>query len=316
MTATVTLADVEAASRRIAGRIRHTPVLDTGLAQAPLGNDWRLALKLECLQITGSFKARGAASTLTALSEAEVKRGLVTASGGNHGLGVAYAGWSAGAPVRIYLPSNTPPVKAEKLATWGAEVVMHGSVWDEANEAAMAAAEAEGLTYVHPFADPRVIAGQGTAALELLQQVPESDVLVVAIGGGGLIAGMAVAAKALKPDIVVIGVEPVGAPTHFESRKAGRLVTLERIDTAANTLAPRRSAELNLDLIGRHVDDIVLVDDAAMRRAARWLWSEFGIAAELSGAAAVAALQDSAYVPPAGSNVAALVCGAGTDGLD
>ena len=313
---TVTLADIEAAERRIAGRVRRTPVLEADLAKAPLSADWRLALKLECLQITGSFKARGATSTLTTLSDDEVRRGLVTASGGNHGLGVAYAGWQAGAPVTIFLPSNTPPVKAEKLATWGAKVIMHGAVWDEANEEAVRIAAADGLTYVHPFADPRVIAGQGTTALELLRQVPNCDVLVVAIGGGGLIAGMAAAAKALKPEIAVIGVEPVGAPTHHESRKAGRVVTLERIDTAANTLAPRQSAEINFQLIGDHVDDIVLVDDEAMRRAARWLWTEFGIAAELSGAAAVAALQAGAYAPPAGAHVAALVCGAGSDGMD
>lgn len=313
---TVTLDDIEAAERRIADLVRRTPVLDAGIAKAPLNDTWGLALKLECLQITGSFKARGAASTLTALSEAEIKRGLVTASGGNHGLGVAFAGWSAGAPVKIFLPSNTPPVKAEKLATWGAEVVMYGAVWDEANEEGLRVAEAEGLTYVHPFADPRVIAGQGTAALELMRQVPDCDVMVVAIGGGGLIAGMAAAAKAIKPDITVIGVEPVGAPTHHASRKAGRVVTLDKIETAANTLAPRRSAEINFELISAHVDDIVLVEDEAMRRAARWLWAEFGVAAELSGAAAVAALQDRAYVPPAGSTVAALVCGAGSDGMD
>ena len=311
----VTLADIEAARARIGGRVRVTPVLSADLAKAPLSRDWGLSLKLECLQITGSFKARGAVSTLTALSEAEVARGLVTASGGNHGLGVAYAGWSAGAPVKIFLPSNTPPVKAEKLATWGAEVIMHGAVWDEANIEAMRVASADGLTYVHPFADPRVIAGQGTTALELLEQVPDCDVLLVAIGGGGLISGIATAAKALKPRMTVIGVEPVGAPTHFESRKAGRLVELERIDTAANTLAPRMSAAINLEIIGRDVDDIVLVDDEAMREAARWLWAEFGVAAELSGAAAVAALQAKAYVPASGASVAALVCGAGTDGI-
>ena len=311
---TLTLDDVRAAASRIAGRVRRTPILRARpLREWPL--DAELALKLECLQATGSFKARGATNKLLTLEAAAVARGLVTASGGNHGLGVAYAAWQAEAPARIYLPISTPPAKAEKLRAWGAEVVMHGAVWDEANAEATAAAERDGLAYVHPFADPAVIAGQGTTALELLEDAPELDALVVAIGGGGLIAGAALAAKAVKPSIRIVGVEPAGAPTLKESLSAGRLVTLERIATEAGTLAPRRSAELNLDLVRRHVDEIVLVSDDDMRRAARWLWFECGVAAELSGAAAVAALLSRAWTPPAGARVAALVCGAGVDGL-
>jgi threonine dehydratase len=277
--------------------------------------DGELVLKLECLQAIGSFKARGATNKLLTLDPAAVARGLVTASGGNHGLGVAYAAWQAKAPARIYLPTSTPAAKADKLRAWGAEVVMHGAVWDEANAEATAAAERGGLAYVHPFADPAVIAGQGTTALELLEDAPELDAIVVAIGGGGLIAGVALAAKALKPSIRIVGVEPVGAPTLKESVAAGRLVTLDRIETEAGTLAPRRSAELNLALVRRHVDEIVLVSDDDMRRAARWLWFECGLAAELSGAAAVAALLARAWTPPAGASVGALVCGAGVDGL-
>jgi len=311
---TPTLDDVRAAAHRIAGRVRRTPVLRA----RPL-RDWpydaELTLKLENLQAIGSFKARGATNKLLTLEPAAVARGLVTASGGNHGLGVAYAAWQAKAPARIYLPTSTPESKAEKLRAWGAEVIVQGAVWDEANEAALAAAERDGLCYVHPFADPAVIAGQGTTALELLEDAPELDAIVVAIGGGGLIAGVALAAKALKPAIRIVGVEPVGAPTLKESVAAGRLVTLERISTVAGTLAPRRSAELNLALIRRHVDEIVLVTDDDMRKAARWLWFECGIAAELSGAAAVAALLAGAWRPPVRASVGALVCGAGADGL-
>jgi threonine dehydratase len=311
---TVTLDDVRAAAARTAGRVRRTPILRA----RPL-RDWphdgELVLKLECLQAIGSFKARGATNKLLTLDAAAVARGLVTASGGNHGLGVAYAAWQAKAPARIYLPTSTPAAKADKLRAWGAEVVLHGAVWDEANDAATAAAEREGLTYVHPFADPAVIAGQGTTALELLEDAPELDAILVAIGGGGLIAGAALAAKALKPSIRIVGVEPIGAPTLKESLAAGGLVTLDRIETEAGTLAPRRSAELNLALIRRYVDEIVLVSDDDMRRAARWLWFECGLAAELSGAAAVAALLVRAWAPPAGATVGALVCGAGADGL-
>jgi threonine dehydratase len=313
---TVTLDDVMRARARISDYVRLTPLIPALPAKAPLHAEGRLSLKLECLQIVGSFKARGASAKLTSLDATAVRRGLVTASGGNHGLGVAYAGWRAGAPARIYLPQSTSAAKARKIAAWGAEVIFHGAVWDEANEAAMAAAETEGLTYVHAFADPTVIAGQGTVALEVLEQAADADVLLVAIGGGGLISGIATAAKALKPELVIIGIEATGAPTLKRSVEAGRLITLDSIETEAGTLAPRRSEAVNLAIISRLVDEIVLVGDAEMRQAARWLWFEFGLAAELAGAAAVAALQAGAYRPPAESHVVALICGAGSDGID
>lgn len=315
MSESVTVGDVRAAAGRIAGRVRRTPVLAARPAREPVAAAADLRLKLECLQVVGSFKARGAISKLTTLDDAAVKRGLITASGGNHGLGVAYAGWAAKAPARIYLPHSTPRAKADKIAAWGAEVIMHGDVWDDANAEAMAVAERDGLTYVHPFADPMVIAGQGTVGLEILDDLPDVDVVLVAIGGGGLIAGTSLTVKALRPAAKVIGVEAVGAPTLYESVRAGQLVTLPEITTAAGTLAPRRSAQINLDLIRAHVDDIVLITDADMTAAARWLWREFGVAAELSGAATVAALMAGAYRPPSGAQVCALVCGAGTDGL-
>jgi threonine dehydratase len=309
----VDLTAVETARQRLAGHVRRTPLIAAECFLEPVSAA-RLTLKLESLQVTGSFKARGAAHKVLTLSRDDVARGLVTASGGNHGLGVAYAGRRAGAPVTIYLPGNTPPAKAEKLERWGARVVWHGSVWDEADAAARESAVRDGLTYVHPFADPAVIAGQGTIGLEILEDDPTPDLLLVAIGGGGLIAGVATAVKALSPSVRVIGVEPTGAPTLFESLRAGRIVELERISTAASSLAPRRSAELNFDIIRRTVDDIVLVKDHEMRAAARWLWFELGIAAELSGAAAFAALL-AGRVHAEGRSVCALVCGAGTDGL-
>ena len=275
----------------------------------------RLLLKLDNLQPTGSFKVRGASNTLMTLTKTQKQAGLITASGGNHGLGVAYAAAMAVCPAVIYLPTSTPAAKAEKLRSWGAEVKSVGAVWDEANVAALEHAERSGMTYIHPFADPRVIHGQGTSALEILEDAPETDILLIAIGGGGLIAGAAAAAKAVKPGITVIGIEPTGAPTHFKSRRAGKVITLDRIETRAGTLAPRRSDELNFDLIQNHVDDIVLVEDADMEKAARWLWFELGIAAELSGAAAVAALMTGAVTVPDGKTVAAIVCGAGTDGI-
>ncbi|HLX39245.1 MAG TPA: pyridoxal-phosphate dependent enzyme, partial [Ktedonobacteraceae bacterium] len=190
-----------------------------------------------------------------------------------------------------------------------------GGVWDDANRAALDVAEREGLTYVHPFANPTVIAGQGTIGLEILEDMPEIDVLLVAVGGGGLISGISIAAKTLRPTIQVIGVEPVGAPTLYESLRAGQVVELPEIRTAANTLAPRMSAALNLEIIQQYVAEIVLVTDEEMQEAAQWLWFELGIATELSGAAAVAALlTGKVHVLPS-QKVCALICGAGTDGI-
>jgi threonine dehydratase len=192
---------------------------------------------------------------------------------------------------------------------------LEGNVWDDAEEAALARSKRDELTYIHPFADPAVIAGQGTIGREMLKQSPDIDVIVAGIGGGGMISGIAIAAKAIKPEIRVIGVEAVGAPTLSRSLEAGELVTLDRVDTAANTLAPKRSAELNLDIIREHVDDIVLVSDDDMRRAAEWLWFEMSQSVELAGAAAVAAIQCGKVDAPDDKLVAAVVCGNGTAGL-
>jgi threonine dehydratase len=310
-----TLADIEAAATRIKDKVRRTPFLRARfLLDPPVPNE--ILLKLECLQVTGSFKPRGASNALLSLSHEETGRGVITASGGNHGLAVSYAAWAVGTRAVIYLPKTTAPEKARKIAAWGADVVVEGEVWDDAQEAALNRAEKDGLTYVHPFADPRVIAGQGTVGLEMLKQSGHCNTFVVAIGGGGLISGIATAIKAKKPDARVIGVEPVGAPTLKESLAAGHAITLPRIDSAAVTLAPRRSTELNLEIIRENVDDIVLVDDEEMRQAARWLWFEMGIAAELSGAAALAALRAGRLSLDTEKSVGLLICGAGRDGLD
>jgi threonine dehydratase len=310
-------ASIATAARRIAPHVRRTPLLDAGpLPGGEPGS--RLRLKLENLQVTGSFKARGATNKMLTLPPEQVARGLVTASGGNHGLGVAYAGRLAGAPVTIFLPANVPAAKAVKLERWGAKVVWVGEVWDEANQAALAAAEREGTAYMHPFADLDVIAGQGTLALEALDDEPATDLMVAAIGGGGLIAGVATAVKGRRShpaEIRMIGVEAAGAPKIHQSLRAGRVIELATVTTAANTLAPRRSHELNFAIIQETVDDVVLVTDEEMYEAARWLWFETGVAAELSGAAALAAIL-TGKIPLAGVRSAcAVVCGAGTDGL-
>jgi threonine dehydratase len=309
------LKDIRAAAERIRGFVRRTPLLAVALAQEHCELGHVFLLKLELLQVTGSFKARGAISAILALPSERLRRGIVTASGGNHGLGVAYAGRALGVPATIFLPRSVATDKVAKLEAFGARVVISGKAWDDSNRLALQCAQAEGLAYIHPFAHPDVIAGQGTIALEILADAPDIDTLIVAVGGGGLISGVAIAAKALKPEIRVIGVEPTGAPTLCDSLAAGRLVELTTLNTAAVTLAPRRSEMLNLSIITEAVDQIVLVEDQEMREAARWLWREAAIAAELSGAAAVGALLTSRYRPADGERVCAIVCGSGRDGL-
>lgn len=309
------LNDFKAASARIEGRVRRTPLIEAAALREPANPGCTLDLKLECLQVTGSFKARGVMNRLATLSDDEISRGMVTASGGNHGLGVAYAGWLTGTPATVYLGHNTPPVKAERLKAWGAVVRMAGAGWDEANEAALAHAMRHGLTYIHPFADEAVIAGQGTIALEVIEDAPDTAMMIVPIGGGGLIAGVAAAAKASNPNIRIIGVEPLGAPTLHESLRQGRVITLPSLDTAANTLAPRRSDPINFALIRDHVDEIILVEDDEMRQAARWLWRELGVAAELAGAASTAALRQGKIDIPPGSRICAVVSGTGDAGI-
>lgn len=309
----ITLDDVEAAAERIKDRVRCTPCLRTRFIRNPIHPN--LMLKMESLQVTGSFKARGANNAVLSLDDDVLGRGIITASGGNHGTAVAYAGHASGAKTVVYLPERAAAAKINTLKNWGAEVVLTGDVWDDANAAALERAGRDSLTYIHPFADPTVITGQATLAREMLKQSSEIDVIIAGIGGGGLISGVALAAKAIKPEVRVIGVEPMGAPTLKTSIDTGVVAALETIETDAITLAPKKSAAVNVDIIGRLVDEIVLVDDNAMRSASQWLFDEMGVAAELSGAAAVAALQTRALRVPEDQTVAAIVCGRGGDGI-
>jgi threonine dehydratase len=311
----LTIDDVKLAAERIQPYVRRTPMIPVRCAKDHPFPEGELYLKLECLQVTGSFKPRGATNKLLSLSKEETRRGIITASGGNHGLAVAYAGWLSKAATTVYVPENVSPDKQKKLEAWGAKVILRGRHWSEANTVAMEVAAQEGLAYFHPFADPAVIAGQGTLAVEVLEQAPEADMFLVAIGGGGLISGVALAAKALRPNVRIIGIEPVGAPTMHECFKAGRVVELPGITTKVPTMAALKTETINYEIARRHVEEVVLITDDDMREAARWLWFEMGLAADLSGAAAIAALRSGAVRPPAGCRVCAFVCGAGPDGI-
>ncbi len=311
----IDLSDVEAAAKRIHGRVRRTPMLSLAPLKTPFSVTGEIVAKLESLQVTGSFKARGAVSKLLSLDAAAVRRGIVTASGGNHGIAVAYAGWIAGTPTTIVTPRNVSPLKAEKIRAWGANLIIEGDFFEECARVAQGLVESQGLTYLHPFADPMVMAGQGTVALEMLEQDPDIDTILIAIGGGGLISGMAVAAKALKPSIRLIGVEPVGAPTLHASLKAGHVVTLDRIESRVPTMSAKATDPMNFAVARELVEEVVLVEDDAMQDAARHLWFEAGLAADLSGAASLAALSTGAYVPGPNERVCALICGAGAEGV-
>jgi threonine dehydratase len=299
----VSLDDVRAARERIAPHVRVTPVVR-----------WHddVWLKLEQLQMAGSFKARGACNRLFAADAAQLGHGVVTASGGNHGLGVAYAATRRGVPSTIYLPERAPQSTARRLVGMGARVERHGRDWDDAWAVAEKHARDSGALLVHPFEDPEVIAGQGTIGLELIDQLGRFDDVVVAIGGGGLIGGIALAVKSLAPSVRVIGVEPTGATAMKDSLAAGRLVALDKVETIAGTLAPRNVGPHTLALASRFVDEVVLVSDAELTGAMKTLWSELRVLVEPAGAAAVAAVAGG-HVDVRSRRVAVLVCGANLD---
>jgi threonine dehydratase len=310
----ITLDDVLAARVRIKDRVRHTPMMSASQMRnglAPLD----VTLKVESLQVTGSFKARGAMNKVLTLPPEQIANGLVTASGGNHGLAMARTGFVAGVKTTIFLPSSVVPDKVAKLRGWNANVQIVGSVFDEANEAALAFARETGAAYVHPFSDPLVVAGQGTVGLEILDDMPDVDTVLIAIGGGGLITGTATAMKAKKPGIRIVGIEPVGSPTMKASLDAGHVVTLDAVTTRVATMACRRTDDILFAQVRDKIDDMVLVSDAEMEEAAKSLWFEFGLATDLSGAASLAALRNGGITFRPGEKICALVCGAGTDGV-
>lgn len=308
------LTDIQTAAQRIAPHIRHTPLFQVSqVRQAPASAHKSLSFKLDNLQVSGSFKARGAVNMALALPEGVPAAGIVAASGGNHGVAVAYVGHTLNVPTRVYLADNAPPDKAQKIRAWGAQVVQEGKVFDESSAAAQRAATESGAVYFHPFGHEHIIAGQGTLALELFEDAPQIDVVVVAVGGGGLISGVGVVAQAFGAR--VIGVEPSGAPTHYESRRAAQIVTLPTVSTRVGTLAPLRTEPINYEHVQALVDDLVLVNDDEILEGARWLWREFGIAADMAGAAGAAAMLYGRVATQPHERVCVVVCGAGADGI-
>lgn len=286
----VTLADIKAAASTIDGTVLRTPSVAAPALSATTGAD--LVLKLETLHPTGSFKERGALTKLSNLDAAQRRAGVVTMSAGNHAQGVAYHARRLGIPATIVMPQGTPFTKIERTEAHGARILLRGGGLTEAQAAATALAAAEGLTLVHPYDDPLVIAGQGTVALELLTDRPDLDLLLVPVGGGGLISGIAVAAKALSPGIAVVGVQSALYPDMAHA--LGRSPPGAGGATLAEGIAVKEPGDLTRRIVAALVDDIVLVGEAALERAVAMLLDVAKLVAEGAGAAPVAALLEHA----------------------
>jgi threonine dehydratase len=305
---TITLEDIRQAAASIRGELTPTPAVPALRLSEQAG--CTLHLKLETLHHTGSFKERGALNKLKSLPAGAAGAGVVAMSAGNHAQGVAYHARRLGIPARIVMPAATPFTKVERTEAYGATVILHGESLSEAEAFAHDLAGREGLTFIHPYDDPLVIAGQGTCGLEFMEAVPDLDALVVPIGGGGLIAGVAVAAKALKPGMEVIGVEAELYPS-MRQVIAGEPVTCHGT-TVAEGIAVKSPGVLTRAIVEELVDDIVLVGEAQIERAIYTLMTEQKVVAEGAGAAGLAAiLSDPARF--AGKSVGTILCGGNID---
>lgn len=306
----VTIDDVRSAATRIAPYIHRTPLFESATLSGLTGT--RLGLKAENLQRTGAFKARGALNAVLSLSAEQRQRGVITLSAGNHGQGLAYAAGIAGIRCIVFMPENAVPAKVAAVKEYGAEARFAPSM--ETVFAAMNEyREAHGLHYVHPFGDPDIIAGQGTVGLEIMEDSPDVDTIAVCVGGGGLLSGIAVAAKALNPAVRIIGVEPEGAPAVTRSLAAGYPVTIEKITTIADGLAAPFAAPTSQRLIERLVDNVVIVTDDEILKAMRLLLERTKLLVEPAGAAATAALLSGKAGVESGSRVVATLSGGNVD---
>ena len=303
---TLTLEDFETVRARIAPHIKHTPLLASRQLNELTGYDLRL--KAEMFQRVGSYKIRGPLNKFALMSAEDKRRGVVCSSAGNHAQGVALAAQIHGIRAVVCMATNATPAKVAATRGYGAEVVLHGTIWDEANEKAKELVRTEGLTYVHPFDDEQLIAGQGTLGLEIVQDWPELDAVVVPIGGGGLISGVSMAVKSHNPRVRVIGVESSDGPAMQRSVRAGRLETID-CRTVIDGLRVRRVGEINFSVVQRFVDDIVTLPDREIFDAVIWVMERCKLVVEGAAAAPVAALLHGLIELPAGSRVAAVLSG-------
>ena len=297
---------IAATARLIRPHVRHTPILHVDLADFD-GQAKPLALKLECLQHTGSFKVRGAFASL--LTQAIPASGVVAASGGNHGVAIAYAAMRIGVPATIFLPSVTSPSKVERIRSYAANLIVAGDRYADALAASERYGEEHGALAVHAFDQPQTLLGQGSVGCEIDADLPGIDTLLVAVGGGGLIGGIA---AWFRGRVKIVAVEPEGAPTLWRALAAGRPVDAETDGIAADSLAPNRVGTIMFPIAQAFVDRSVLISDDDIRNAQLALWDKVRIVTEPGGAAAFGALLSGKYVPAPDERVAVLVCGANT----
>lgn len=303
---TLTLPDFERVRERIAPHIKRTPLLTSSQLSELTGFDIRM--KAELFQRVGSYKIRGPLNKFALMPEDQKRRGVVCSSAGNHAQGVALAARIHGIRAVVCMAANATPSKIAATRGYGAEVVLHGTIWDEANEKAKELVRNEGLTYVHPFDDEQLIAGQGTLGLEIVQDWPEVDAVIVPIGGGGLISGVSMAAKSHNPRVRIIGVESSDGPAMKKSVEAGQLETID-CRTVIDGLRVRRVGEINFSVVQRFVDEIVALPDRQIFDAVVWIMERCKLVVEGAAAAPVAALLNGLIKLPPGSRVAVVLSG-------
>jgi len=299
---------IEQAATRVRRWLEPTPLVRSPALSERLGA--HVHLKLETLQPTHSFKVRGAFNAIACLNEGQQRRGVVTASGGNHGLAVAYAAKMLGIPATVYLPLSATEAKLAPLRRLGPEIVIHGEAWDDANAFALRVAAQSGRSYVHPFDNPEVMAGQATITVELARQLPRADLIVVSIGGGGLISGVASGARHYLPSARVAGVETEGADSMHQSIAAGRIVELPAITSIAETLGARKTGSVQFDIVATQVRELAVVPDTAAIEALLDLLREDKLLVEPAAACSIAALTTGKIQVRPGENVVVVLCGA------
>ena len=301
--------DLTAAREKLSGAVHRTPIVSSRSLSERVGQP--VFLKCENLQKTGSFKVRGALNRILNLSIEARERGVVTISAGNHAQAVAWAATRMGISSTVVMNAKASPTKARATEGYGGEVILQGTVF-EAFDLALEVAETRGLTFLHAFDDPLIVAGQGTLGFEIIEDVPNASTVVVPIGGGGLISGVALAIANLSPDTRVFGVEPDGACAMIQSLQKGEAVTLDHVDTVADGLGAPMAGDLNYEIVKRHVEDVVLVSDTEIRHAMALILARAKLLVEPAGAAAVAALL-AGKIPLSKGPVVAVLSGGNVD---
>ena len=304
----LTLKEFKEARGVLSGVIRNTSLVYSPAFSKATGN--QIYIKPENMQVTGAYKIRGAYYKISTLSDEEKARGLVTASAGNHAQGVAYAAQAAGVSATIVMPTTTPLVKVNNTKDYGAKVVLHGETFDDAAELAAKLSEEEGLTYVHPFNDPAIATGQGTISYEIFQDLPDVDVILVPIGGGGLATGVSTLAKLLNPNVTVIGVEPSRAASLKASLDAGHVVTLDRVETIADGVAVKTPGDQIFPYIQKNIDDIITIPDDELVDAFLDMMEKHKMIVENAGLLPIAALS---HLKCRGKNVVPVLSGGNMD---